>query len=66
MEGKTLISLFYDANKIMKYGILNRIVCESKTGYICNFIFSIGKSIRKYYYESNGLISKQMALFIRR
>lgn len=66
MEGKTLISLFYNANKIIKYSIVNRIICESKTGYIFNFIFFIGKSIRKYYYESNGLISKQKALFIRR
>lgn len=39
MEGKTLISLFYNANKIMKYSILNRIICESKTGF--SILFSL-------------------------
>jgi hypothetical protein len=33
----------YNPAKIIKYGILVRMVCESKTGYICNFEIYSGK-----------------------
>ncbi|KAI4474615.1 hypothetical protein M0802_015530 [Mischocyttarus mexicanus] len=35
----------YNPDKIVKYGILNRMICESKTGYICSFILYCGKSV---------------------
>ncbi|XP_055386165.1 piggyBac transposable element-derived protein 4 [Condylostylus longicornis] len=34
----------YNPMKIVKYGILNRMLCESKTGYICNFKLYSGES----------------------
>jgi len=36
----------YNASKINKYGILIRMVCEARTGYICNFRIYDGKGSR--------------------
>jgi len=44
----------YNPAKIMKYGILMKMLCESESGYICNFeIYSgAGKNYNKLYYLS--------------
>ncbi|XP_037935156.1 piggyBac transposable element-derived protein 4 [Teleopsis dalmanni] len=36
----------YNASKIIKYGLLIRMVCEAKTGYICNFRMYCGVGSR--------------------
>lgn len=36
----------YNAGKMIKYGILVRMVCESNTGYICNFEIYCGEGKR--------------------
>jgi hypothetical protein len=43
----------YNAGKIMKYGVLVRMVCEAVLGYICNMEFTQlrGGSWRTQYYH---------------
>ncbi|EQB59787.1 ac transposable element-derived protein 4 [Vairimorpha apis BRL 01] len=36
----------YNASKITTYGLLIRMLCEAKTGYICNFIIYCGEGSR--------------------
>lgn len=36
----------HNASKIIKYGLLIRMVCEAKTGYICNFRMYCGEGSR--------------------